>query len=158
MLHKAWSSIWEVPYCISRSSVKFQGHTALKIFEFDPDWAFPDCNSSLNSPMAMKCCTKLEVAWKRCPIVFKVIHPISRSQGPQNQWFSCNFSISGQWNIVWVIMRWLGVFWEHRHSSCCRWHWLPWATHPFWLPYFCPHDNSNISDVVDFIYFQSESR
>ena len=33
-----------------------------KIAEFDPDWAFPDCNSSLNSPMAMKCCTKFEVA------------------------------------------------------------------------------------------------
>ena len=33
-----------------------------EIAEFDPDWAFPDCNSSLNSPMAMKCCTKLEVA------------------------------------------------------------------------------------------------
>ena len=33
-----------------------------KIAEFDPDWAFLDCNSSLNSPMAMKCCTKLEVA------------------------------------------------------------------------------------------------
>ena len=45
-----------------RSSVKFQGHTALKIDKFDPDLAFPDCNSSLNSPMAMKCCTKLEVA------------------------------------------------------------------------------------------------
>ena len=41
---------------------KFQGHTALKIVEFDPDWAFPDCNSSLNSPMATKWCTKLEVA------------------------------------------------------------------------------------------------
>ena len=33
-----------------------------KIAEFDPDWAFPDCNSSLNSPMAMKWCTKIEVA------------------------------------------------------------------------------------------------
>ena len=33
-----------------------------EIAEFDPDWAFPDCNSSLNSPMAMKWCTKLEVA------------------------------------------------------------------------------------------------
>ena len=49
-------------YCFSRSSVKFQGHTALKIVEFDLDWAFPDCNSSLNSPMATKWCTKLEVA------------------------------------------------------------------------------------------------
>ena len=71
MMHKAWSSIEEVPYFFSRSSVKFQGHIALKIVEFDSNWAFPDCNSSLNSPMAMKCCTKLETAKKRCPIVFQ---------------------------------------------------------------------------------------
>ena len=71
MMHKAWSSIEEVPYCFSRSSVTFQGHIALKIVEFDSNWAFPDRNSSLNSPMAMKCCTKLETAKKRCPIVFQ---------------------------------------------------------------------------------------
>ena len=71
MMHKAWSSIEEVPYCFSRSSVKFQGHTAKKIVEFDPNWVFPDCNSSLNSPIAMKCCTKLETAKERCPIVFQ---------------------------------------------------------------------------------------
>ena len=70
MMHKAWSSIEEVPYCFSRSSVKFQGHMALKIIEFHPNWAFPDSNSSLNTPMATKWCTKLEVALKRCPIVF----------------------------------------------------------------------------------------
>ena len=71
MMHRAWSSIVEVPYCFSRSYVKFKGHTALKIIEFDPNWAFPDSNSSLNSPMAMKCCTKLETAKERCPIVFQ---------------------------------------------------------------------------------------
>ena len=71
MLHKAWSSIEEVPYCFWRSSVKFQGHTALKILKFDPNWVFPDCNSSLNSPMAMKCCTKLETAKERCRIGFQ---------------------------------------------------------------------------------------
>ena len=54
MMHKAWSSIEEVPYCFWRLSVKFQGHTALKSVEFYPNWAFPDCNSSFNSPMAMK--------------------------------------------------------------------------------------------------------
>ena len=70
-MHRAWRSIVEVPYCFSRSYVKFQGHTALKIVEVDPNWAFPDCNSSLNSPMAMKCCTKLETAKERCPIVFQ---------------------------------------------------------------------------------------
>ena len=39
----------------------FEGHpsnfkvTRLKnIVDFDPDWEFPDCNSSLNSPMATK--------------------------------------------------------------------------------------------------------
>ena len=61
MMHKAWSSIEEVPYCFRRSSVKFQGHTALKSVKFDPDWSFPDCNSSLNQLMATKWCTKLEV-------------------------------------------------------------------------------------------------
>ena len=70
-MHIAWCCLEEVPYCFSRSSVKFQGHTALKIVEFDPDWAFPDCNSSLNSPMAKKWCTKLEISLKRCPIVFQ---------------------------------------------------------------------------------------
>ena len=62
MIHKAWSGIEEVPYCFARSSVKFQGRTALIIVKFDPDWALLDCNSSLNSPMGTKCCTKLEVA------------------------------------------------------------------------------------------------
>ena len=61
MMHKAWSSIEEVPYCFSRSSVKFEGHTAIKIVDFDPDWVFRDCISSLKSPMATKWCTKLEV-------------------------------------------------------------------------------------------------
>ena len=71
MIHKAWSSIEEVPYCFWGLSVKFLGHTAKKIVDFDPNWAFPDCNSNLNSPMGMKCCTKLEVALKRRPIVFQ---------------------------------------------------------------------------------------
>ena len=70
-MHKACSSIDEVPYCFLRSSVKFQDHTALKIVEFDPNWAFSDCKSSLNSPMATKLCIKLAVALKRCPIVFE---------------------------------------------------------------------------------------
>ena len=42
-----------------------------KNLEFDPNWAFPDSNSSLNSPMAMKCCSKLETVKERYPIVFQ---------------------------------------------------------------------------------------
>ena len=71
MMHKAWSSIEEVPYCFSWSYIKLQGRTAKKIVDFDPNWAFPECNSSLNSPMATKCCTKLERAKERCSIVFQ---------------------------------------------------------------------------------------
>ena len=86
MMHKTWSSIEEVPYYFSVSSVKIKGHTRQKFADFDhrrcallfpmssvtfwghrrpkrsnfdPNWSFPDCNSSLNSPMVLKWCTKL---------------------------------------------------------------------------------------------------
>ena len=36
MMHKAWYCLGEVPYCFSRSSVKFQGHTAKKNRPFWP--------------------------------------------------------------------------------------------------------------------------
>ena len=42
-----------------------------KHHRFWPEWAFPDCNSSLNSSMALKWCTKLELGWQTCPIVFQ---------------------------------------------------------------------------------------
>ena len=47
MLHKAWNSKGEVPYCFPRSSIKFQGHKGQNITDFDPNWAFPD-----NRPVA----------------------------------------------------------------------------------------------------------
>ena len=70
MMHKAWSHIEDAPYCFSMSSVKFQGHTEQKNCRFSPEFAFPDYNCSVNWTMAMKLCTKLEVAQKRRPIVF----------------------------------------------------------------------------------------
>ena len=71
LMHKAWSNIGEVPYWFSRSPVKFKVHTGQKIADFVPHWAFPDCNSSLNSPMALKWYTKLNVVKKRCRMVFQ---------------------------------------------------------------------------------------
>ena len=106
MLHKAWSSIEEEPYCFARSSIKFQGHTALKIVEFDPDWAFPDCNSSLITPMATKCCRKLEVAEKRCPIVFQG-HPsnfkVTRDNiSPISTRIECFWTVNPVWIHQWI--------------------------------------------------------
>ena len=42
MLHKAWNSKGEMPYCFPRSSIKFQGHTGQNVTDFDPSWTFPD--------------------------------------------------------------------------------------------------------------------
>ena len=36
MMHNAWCWLGEVPYCLSRSYVKFRGHTAKKIIDIDP--------------------------------------------------------------------------------------------------------------------------
>ena len=83
------------PIFFARSSVKFQDHTALKMVEFDPNCAFPDCNSSLNSPMATKWYTKLEVASKRCLIFFKVIRQFSRSHSSENRRIWPKLCVSG---------------------------------------------------------------
>ena len=40
MMHKAWSSIEEVPYCFARSSIKFHGHTGGKIDDLNPIWDY----------------------------------------------------------------------------------------------------------------------
>ena len=63
---------WRVALFISRSSVKFQDQVGQKSSNFDSNRAFSDCISSLNSPMAFKWCTKLDVVCKRCPIVFSM--------------------------------------------------------------------------------------
>ena len=89
MIHKAWNSKKEASYCFSRSSVKFQGRMGQNIANFDPNWAFPDCSSSLNLPIDLKWSTKLDIAEKR---FFKVLHQISRSRGLKNWWFESNWS------------------------------------------------------------------
>ena len=38
IMRKAWCGAEEVPYCISRSSIKFYGHTGQKIDDLHPIW------------------------------------------------------------------------------------------------------------------------
>ena len=93
MLHNVKCSIEEVPYCFSRSSIKFQGHAEQKIANFDPNWAFPDCDSSLNSPTDRF--EMMHKAWcsrRGALLFFQVIHQISRSHGLINGWFESNLS------------------------------------------------------------------
>ena len=56
LLRRSVLLFFKVIHQISRS------YGPKKIVDFDPNWAFLDCNSSLNSPVATKWCTKLEVA------------------------------------------------------------------------------------------------
>ena len=67
MVHRAWRGALLFFKVIRQISTSHGSKNRL----IDPDWAFPNCNSSLNSPMATKWCTKLETAQKRCPIVFQ---------------------------------------------------------------------------------------
>ena len=84
MLHKAWrTGSIEVPYCFSRSFANFY-----------PNWVFPDCNSSLNIPMVLKCCTKLNVVKRGALLFFKVIHQILRWHGLKNRRFESQFEIT----------------------------------------------------------------
>ena len=83
MLHKAWNSRGEMPYCFPRSSIKFQGHTVQNITDFDPNWAFPDC--------------RLVAAFKSLRFaLFKVIRQISRSHGSKNLRIWPKLGVSGQ--------------------------------------------------------------
>ena len=97
---QTWSSMEKVPYCFSRSSIKFQGHTGQKVIHFDPNWTFPDCNLSLNSPKALKWCTKLDVVQKRCSIGF--------------QGHLSNFKVTGDKKITDFHPNW--AFWDCNSS------------------------------------------
>ena len=66
--------------------------TGQKIANFDPNRVFPERNSSLNSPMALKLCTKLDTLEKRCPIVFRGHPSNSRSHGLKNRRFESNLN------------------------------------------------------------------
>ena len=71
MMQKAKRSIEEVFYCFLKVIHQISRSRGTKNRQFcPPNWAFLDCNSSFNSPMALKWCTKLSVVLKRCPIVF----------------------------------------------------------------------------------------
>ena len=137
-MHKAWSGLEEVPYCFSRSSVKFQGHISLKINGFDPNWVLQDCNCHLNSQMATKWCTQLEVAYKRCPIVLW-LH-LSNFKVTRNEkltfwlWFE-SFHMT---TLLW-IQEWLRndtySFWEHGRGSL------------FFLLVICQISRSHMSQI-----------
>ena len=122
MLHKAWNSKGEMPYCFPRSSIKFQGHTVQNITDFDPNWAFPDCRpvaafKSLRFALLMVCRTIIDVIlhlfiicndlWCQLPFlsqtfrhngiaVFGTMPPMCRSCPDVNKLWGMDTTILGQ--------------------------------------------------------------
>ena len=56
MIHNAWRSIEEVPYCFSRSSIKLQGHKGWQIDDLNPIWVSLLGRSQLSNPSDLPCC------------------------------------------------------------------------------------------------------
>ena len=117
----AWCCLKDVPYCFSRSSVKFQGYTTLKIVKFDPDWAFPDCNSSLNSLMDLKWYTTLDVILKT-GIIFRV-HPSNcKVTRAENGRFESNLCKITRPVAAIKSLRFALFCDESRYGPCILWH------------------------------------
>ena len=55
MMHKAWCSTQDMPYYISRSSIKFQSHTGWKNDDLNPIWERLLGRSQLSNPSDLPC-------------------------------------------------------------------------------------------------------
>ena len=66
MMHKAWCSIEEVPYCFPRPPIKFQGHKGQKIDDLDQTWARLLGRSQLSNPSDLPCWNKVNIGNVNC--------------------------------------------------------------------------------------------
>ena len=97
MLHKAWSSIEEVPYCFWRSSVKFQGHSAKKNRRFWPKLGVSRLKNQFESNLS------------------KITRPVAAIK-------SLRFALFGFW-MAWFWQRNSSLLWNfsfkfHVHVLC----------------------------------------
>ena len=82
MMHKAWRRIEEVPYCFSRSSIKFQGHTQdKKLLILTRIVRFQTVNQVLIHQWIWNDAQSLTLSRRGTVLFFEVIHQIWRSHG-----------------------------------------------------------------------------
>ena len=81
MMHKAWRSIEEVPYCFSRSFVKFQGHTGQKSPIFTRIEHFRTVTLVWIQWWLWNDAQSLKQHRRGAQLFFKVIRQISRAHG-----------------------------------------------------------------------------
>ena len=83
MLHKAWNSKGEIPYCFPRSSIKLQGHTVQNITDFDPNWGFTDYRP-VAAFKSLRFALLLSMSWKttclkRPPSLMAILYMFHRT-------------------------------------------------------------------------------
>ena len=93
-MHKAWSSIKEVSYCFSRSSVKFQGRTGQNIANFDLNWVFQTATPVGIHRWIRNDAQSLKQHRRGALLLFKVICQISRLHGKKYRQFWPELSVS----------------------------------------------------------------
>ena len=101
MIHKAWCSIEHVPYCFSRTSIKFQGLTGWKIDDLNLIWVRLLDRAQLSIPSDLPCF--LNFIW--VDVLHNVRHKIL-TIFMMLKMFSCAdlFSRPLCWRIYWLIM------------------------------------------------------
>ena len=95
MMHRAWYCLGEVPYCFSRSSVKFQGHTAKKSLILTQIGRFRTATLVWIHWWPWNDAQSLKQHGRGALLFFKVICQISRSQGTKNCRFWTELHVSG---------------------------------------------------------------
>ena len=96
--HDVFSSYyhWQKWCPCNRSRSEVKGQIIEVKINFAPIWAFPYCNCSLNSHMAMKSCTHGYgiMQWYSALLFFKVIRQITRSHRTKNRRFWPELGVS----------------------------------------------------------------
>ena len=103
---RAWCWLGEVPYCFSRSSLKFQGHAAEKIIDFDPNWDFRTVTLVWIHWWVWNDAQSLKQHRRDALTFFKVVCQTSRSHGTKKSpiltWIERFRTVTPVWIHPWL--------------------------------------------------------
>ena len=116
MMHKAWSSLEEVPYCFARSSVKFQGCTALKSSNLTQIRPFRTVTPVWIHQWVWNAAQSLKLHRRGALLFFMFIHQITRSQGSKNHQILTQIERFQYVTPIWIHQ------WVRNDTQSLKWH------------------------------------
>ena len=166
MMREALCGIEEVPYCISRSSIEFQGHTGQENHRFWLELSISGLQLQLEFTHDFE--TMLDVVSKRCPVVFQGYpsnFKVTRDKKlPILTWIERLWTVTPVWIHQWI---WndaqsltyyrKGALFFVRSSIKFQGHtgWKIDDLNPIWIRLLGQSQLSNPSDLPCFIMFLS---